>query len=159
MFEKFTDRTRKIMALANRAAHQRGTRIIGDMEMLLGLLEEGRGVGAQILRKSGLDLKQTYTELFGTRSLLSFFLPMKPLPQTQEAKRIIETAMSASASLEHDHVGSEHLLLAITMSANCAAAKALMERNVNETKVRQLIEQFPRNPQTNHVMVDESQRE
>jgi ATP-dependent Clp protease ATP-binding subunit ClpC len=143
MFDHFTDRTRKIMALANRAAHQRGTGIIGDLEMLLGLLEEGDGVGAKILRKLGHDLNQMHHELFGKCSLLSAFRAMGPLPQTPEAKQTIEAAIAVSASLGQKHVGSGHFLLAMTMTPNSAAGKALIDRAVTEVRVREMMEQVP----------------
>src|SRR6266568_5585911 len=116
MFEKFTDRTRKIMALANRIAHRNGTRIIGDLEILLALLEEGRGVGADVLRRLGIDTKKMFSELIGKPSAFAWLRPMRRFPQTPEAKKIIETAMRGSDELGHSYVGSEHFLLAMTMN-------------------------------------------
>jgi ATP-dependent Clp protease ATP-binding subunit ClpC len=142
MFERFTDRARKIMALANRIAHHSGVRIIGDMEILLGLLEEGRGVGVEVLKRLDVNLQKTHDELIGKTSFWASFRQMKRFPQTAEAKRVIQSAITASASLGHNYVGSEHLLLAMTMNPTSAAGKALMARGVDEAKVRQEIEQI-----------------
>jgi len=140
MFEKFTDRTRKIVALANQHAHRNGTRIIGDAEVLLGLLEEGSGVGAKILEQLGLDTKRTYNELVGKPSSFAS-LPMSLFPQTAEFKKMIETAIAASEALGHDHVGSEHFLLAMTMHPDSHAGQALQARNITEARVREMLGQ------------------
>ena len=99
-------------------------------------------MGAEVLKRLDVNLRKTHDELIGKTSIWASLRPMKPFPQMPEAKLIIENAMTASASLGHNYVGSEHLLLAMTMNPTSAAGKALAARGVNEAKVRQEIAQI-----------------
>ncbi|MHA1469717.1 MAG: Clp protease N-terminal domain-containing protein [Candidatus Asgardarchaeia archaeon] len=122
MFERFTDRARKVMKLANEAAHTFNSDYIGTIHVLYGLLKEGSGVGHTALNHSE-ELKITRDQLL---VLVHAILEDKEgessssvgekLPQTETSKKVIEYAIEEARSLSHNYVGSEHILLGLLHS-------------------------------------------
>jgi len=137
MFERFTDRARKVMALANQEAQRLGHEYIGTEHILLGLMEEGSGVGANVLKNLGVNLRKVRTEV---RKLLKSgpeMVTMGKLPQTPRAKRVIEYAMEEARGLGHNYVGTEHLLLGLLREQDGVAAQVLMNLGLKLADVRE----------------------
>ena len=118
MFERFSDRARKVMALANQQAQRHNHDYIAPEHLLLGLLQEGSGVAAHVLKSMNFNL-QTIAQR--TEALLTTSLDAPDshhIPQAPAAKTVIENAIAESRSLGHNYVGTEHLLLALLRPAN-----------------------------------------
>ena len=126
MFERFTDRARKVMALANQEAQRIHHEYIGTEHILLGLVKEGSGVGAGVLRNLGVDLKKVCLEVDKLVKSGPQKDTMGKLPQTPRAKRVIEFAIEESRNLNHNYVGTEHLLLGLLREEDGVAAQVLM---------------------------------
>src|SRR3712207_137257 len=113
MFERFTDRARKVMALANQEAQRFNHEYIGTEHILLGLVKEGSGVAADVLRRFGVNPQTVRLEVEkivqtgpgGDQVVLG------RLPHTPRAKKVIELAVDEAQGLNHNYVGTEHLLL------------------------------------------------
>ena len=93
MFERFTDRCRKVIALANQQAHHWNHEYIGGEHLLLALIDEGSGVGATALRNLGVDLGHLRGHVEGSMKSGSYDASVGRLPQTARAKKIIECRM------------------------------------------------------------------
>ena len=137
MFERFTDRARKVMALANQEAQRFNHEYIGTEHMLLGLVKEGSGVGATVLKRLGVDLPAVRVEverLVGSRPSM---ITMGKLPQTPEAKRVIEEAIIEARGFDHDYVGTEHLLLGLLHDPETVAGRILRAMGLTADEVRE----------------------
>ncbi len=114
MFERFTDRARKVMALADQEAQRFNHKYIGTEHVLLGILKEGQGIGATALKNLNIDLLKARTEVEKRiKQGPDIIMSMRRLPQTPFAKRAIEYAIEEARSLNHNYVGTEHLLLGL----------------------------------------------
>jgi ATP-dependent Clp protease ATP-binding subunit ClpC len=136
MFERFTDRARKVMALANQEALRIHHEYIGTEHILLGLVKEGSGVGAGVLRNLGVDLKKVRLEIAKLVKSGPELVTMSKLPQTPRAKRVIEFAIEESRNLNHNYVGTEHLLLGLLREEDGVAAQVLMNLGLKLDQVR-----------------------
>jgi ATP-dependent Clp protease ATP-binding subunit ClpC len=137
MFERFTDRARKVMALANQEAQRMGHEYIGTEHILLGLMEEGSGVGANVLKNLGVNLRKVRTEVKKLLKSEPEMVTMGKLPQTPRAKRVIEYAMEEARGLGHNYVGTEHLLLGLLREMDGVAAQVLMNLGLKLADVRE----------------------
>ena len=126
MFERFTDRARKVMALANQEAQRFNHEYIGTEHLLLGLALEGSGVGATAMRNLGVDLSVLRTEVEKLVKSGPDMVAMGKLPQTPRAKRAIEYAVEEARALNHNYVGTEHILLGLLRESEGIAAQVLM---------------------------------
>ncbi len=113
MFERFTDRARKMMALANQEAQRFNHEYIGTEHLLLGLVKEGGGVAANSLKNLGVDLRKVRLEVEKIIKSGTDMITMGKLPQTAIAKKVIQKAIDESRDLNHNYVGTEHLLLGL----------------------------------------------
>src|ERR1700739_1348641 len=113
MYERFTDRARKVMQLANQEAQRFNHEYIGTEHVLLGLLKEGSGVAATVIRKLDIDLRKIRLEVEKLVQRGRDQNAMGSLPQTPRAKRAIEYAMLEARELNHGYVGTEHILLGL----------------------------------------------
>jgi len=136
MFERFTDRARKVMALANQEAQRFNHEYIGTEHILLGLAEEGAGCAANVLKTLGLDLGKLRREVEKLVKTGPEPGTMGKLPQTPRAKRVIEFAIEESRRLHHKYVGTEHLLLGLLRERDGVAAQVLMNLGVKLETVR-----------------------
>ena len=136
MFERFTDRARKVMALANQEAQRFNHEYIGTEHILLGLVKEGTGVGANVLRNLDVDLHKVRLEVEKLVKSGSEPVTMGKLPQTPRAKRVIEYAIEEARNLNHNYVGTEHLLLGLLRERDGVAAQVLMNMNLKLEEVR-----------------------
>lgn len=101
MFERFTDRARKVMALANQEAQRFNHEYVGTEHVLLGLVKEGQGVAANVLHSLGIDLKKIRLEVEKIVKSGPDMVTMGKLPQTPRAKKVIEFAIEEALSLIH----------------------------------------------------------
>ena len=137
MFERFTDRARKVMALANQEAQRFNHEYIGTEHVLLGLVKEGGGVGANVLKNLDVDLRKVRLEVEKLVKSGPDMVTMGKLPQTPRAKKVIEYAIEEARSLNHNYVGTEHLLLGLLREQDGIAAQVLMNLNLKLEDVRE----------------------
>jgi ATP-dependent Clp protease ATP-binding subunit ClpC len=137
MFERFTDRARKVMALANQEAQRFNHEYIGTEHILLGLVKEGSGVGANVLKNLGVDLRKVRLEVEKLVKSGPEMVTMGKLPQTPRAKRVIEYAIEEARNLNHNYVGTEHLLLGLLREQDGVAAQVLMNLGLKLDDVRE----------------------
>jgi ATP-dependent Clp protease ATP-binding subunit ClpC len=139
MFERFTDRARKVMALANQEAQRFNHEYIGTEHILLGLIKEGTGTGATVLKDLGLDLQGIRNEVEKMVGSRPEAVPMGRLPHIPQAKAAIEQAIAAARSLNHHYVGTEHLLLGLLAATKGVAHQALDQLGVKTDEVRRRV--------------------
>ncbi|MBN2374966.1 MAG: ATP-dependent Clp protease ATP-binding subunit [Sedimentisphaerales bacterium] len=137
MFERFTDRARKVMALANQEAQRFNHEYIGTEHILLGLVKEGSGVGANVLKNLDVDLRKVRLEVEKLVKSGPDMVTMGKLPQTPRAKKVIEYAIEEARSLNHNYVGTEHLLLGLLREQDGVAAQVLMNLGLKLEEVRE----------------------
>ena len=137
MFERFTDRARKVMALANQEAQRFNHEYIGTEHILLGLVKEGSGVGANVLKNLDVDLRKVRLEVEKLVKSGPEMVTMGKLPQTPRAKKVIEFAIEEARSLNHNYVGTEHLLLGLLREHDGVAAQVLMNLGLKLEEVRE----------------------
>ena len=136
MFERFTDRARKVMALANQEAQRFNHEYVGTEHILLGLVKEGQGVAANVLHNLGVDLKKIRLEVEKIVKSGPDMVTMGKLPQTPRAKKVIEFAIEEARNLGHNYVGTEHLLLGLLREHDGVAAQVLMNLGLKLDEVR-----------------------
>ena len=137
MFERFTDRARKVMALANQEAQRFNHEYIGTEHILLGLVKEGSGVGANVLKNLDVDLRKVRLEVEKLVHSGPEMVTMGKLPQTPRAKKVIEYAIEEARHLNHNYVGTEHLLLGLLREHDGVAAQVLMNLGLKLEEVRE----------------------
>jgi ATP-dependent Clp protease ATP-binding subunit ClpC len=137
MFERFTDRARKVMALANQEAQRFNHEYIGTEHILLGLVKEGSGVGANVLKNLDVDIKKLRLEIEKLVKSGPDMVTMGKLPQTPRAKKVIEYAIEEARALNHNYVGTEHILLGLLRESEGIAAQVLMNLGLRLEDVRQ----------------------
>ncbi len=139
MFERFTDRARKVMALANQEAQRFNHDVIGTEHILLGLVKEGSGVGATVLKNFDVDIKKLRLEVEKHVKSGPDMVTMGKLPQSPRAKKVIEYAIEEARALNHNYVGTEHILLGLLRESDGIAAQVLMGLGLKLEEVRQEI--------------------
>jgi ATP-dependent Clp protease ATP-binding subunit ClpC len=137
MFERFTDRARKVMALANQEAQRFNHEYIGTEHILLGLVKEGTGVGANVLKTLDVDLRKVRLEVEKLVRSGPDMIQMGKLPQTPRAKKVIEYAIEEARNLNHNYVGTEHLLLGLIREHDGVAAQVLTNLGLKLDEVRE----------------------
>lgn len=136
MYERFTDRGRKVMQLANREAQRFNHEYIGTEHILLGLVKEGSGVAAQVLKNLDIDLSKIRLEVEKIVQSGPDAVSMGKLPLTPRAKKVIEYAIEEARALNHSHVGTEHLLLGLLREEEAVAAQVLLNLGLRLGDVR-----------------------
>jgi len=144
VFERFTNRCRKVMALANHESQRFNHEYIGAEHILLGLLKEGTGVGFNVLKNLSDDPIAVRRMVESLIKHGDEEVSMGKLPQTPRAKKVIEFAIEESRSLGHRYVGTEHMLLGLLLEGEGIAAIALTQFGIKvegaRTEVRRLLE-------------------
>jgi len=126
MYARFTDRARRVMRLANKEAHRFSQEYISTEHVLLGLVEEGSGVGANVLKNLDIDLHKIRPEVEKiVQSGPDMVTWGKMLPMTAQAKGVIKYSIEEARNLGHNYVGTEHLLLGLFHDEECVAAQVL----------------------------------
>jgi ATP-dependent Clp protease ATP-binding subunit ClpC len=137
-FEKFTERARKVLTLAQEEAQRFNHNYIGTEHLLLGLVREGDGVAARVLNNLGVELHKV-------RSAVEFIIgrgdraPQGEIGLTPRAKKVIELAVDEARRLNHHYIGTEHLLLGLVREGEGIAAGVLESLGVSLEKVRQQV--------------------
>jgi ATP-dependent Clp protease ATP-binding subunit ClpA len=135
MFERFTDRARRVVVLAQEQARMLNHNYVGPEHVLLGLIHEGRGVAAKSLTALGLSLdevRQQVEELIGQGEQA----PSGHIPFTPRAKRVLELSLREALQLGHNYIGTEHILLGILREGENAAAQTLVRMGADVNRVR-----------------------
>ncbi len=137
MYERFTDRARRVMQLANQEAQRFNHEYVGTEHILLGLVKEGSGVAANVLKNLDVDLRKIRVEVEKIVQSGPDMVTMGKLPQTPRAKKVIEYAIEEARNLNHNYVGTEHLLLGLLREQEGVAAQVLMNLNLKLEEVRE----------------------
>ncbi len=137
MYERFTDRARKVMQLANQEAQRFNHEYIGTEHVLLGLIKEGSGVAANVLKNLDIDLRKIRLEVEKLVQSGPDMVTMGKLPQTPRAKKVIEYSMEEARNLNHNYVGTEHILLGLLREQEGVAAQVLMNLGLKLEEVRE----------------------
>jgi len=137
MYERFTDRARKVMQLANQEAQRFNHEYIGTEHILLGLIKEGSGVAANVLKNLDVDLRKIRLEVEKLVQSGPDMVTMGKLPQTPRAKKVIEYSMEEARNLNHNYVGTEHILLGLLREQEGVAAQVLMNLALKLEDVRE----------------------
>jgi ATP-dependent Clp protease ATP-binding subunit ClpA len=138
MYERFTDRARKVMQLANQEAQRFNHEYIGTEHILLGLVKEGSGVAANVLKNLDIDLRKIRLEVEkivqhgpGGEQVV-----MGRLPHTPRARKVIDYSLEEARRLKHNYVGSEHLLLGMLREEEGVAAQVLIYLGLDLERAR-----------------------
>ena len=138
MFERFTDRARRVVVLAQEEARLLNHNYIGTEHILLGLLNEGEGIAAQALESLDIDLASVREEVVkiigqGQQS------PSGHIPFTPRAKKVLELSLREALQLGHNYIGTEHILLGLIREGEGVAAQVLQQLGAELQKVRQTV--------------------
>lgn len=136
MYDRFTDRARKVMQLANQEAVRLQHEFIGTEHILLGLIHEGSCVAVIVLQSLDVDLQKTRMDVEKMISAGPNAVETGKVLKTPRAMKVIEYAMEESRNLNHEHLGTEHLLLALLRVQDGVAAQVLMNAGVKLEGVR-----------------------
>lgn len=141
MFERFTDRARRVVVLAQDEGRALNHNYIGTEHILLGLIQEGEGVAAKALESMGISLDAVRTEvkeIIGTGG----HPPSGYIPFTPRAKKVLELALREALQLGHKYIGTEHLLLGLIREGEGVAAQVLVKLGADLSRVRQQVIQL-----------------
>jgi ATP-dependent Clp protease ATP-binding subunit ClpC len=136
MFERFTDRARRVVVLAQEEAKLLKHNYIGTEHILLGLIHEGEGVAAKALEGMGISLEQVrdqVTEIIGEGQQA----PSGHIPFTPRAKKVLELSLREALQLGHSYIGTEHILLGLIREGEGVAAQVLVKLGADLARVRQ----------------------
>jgi ATP-dependent Clp protease ATP-binding subunit ClpA len=136
MFDRFTDRARVVMALARKEAQRFNHDFIGTEHILLGLIGEGRGVAAHVLKNLGVEIDQIRREIEKNVQSGPPVVTMGQLPFTPRAKKVLELSMEEANELGHNYLGTEHLLLGLLRENDGVAARVLLDLGLKLEEVR-----------------------
>jgi ATP-dependent Clp protease ATP-binding subunit ClpA len=138
MFERFTDRARRSVVIAQEESRLLQHDYIGPEHLLLGLIQEGSGLATHALQALNIDLAALSEEVKTTVGR-GQAQPTGHIPFTQAAKKTLELALRESQQLGHDYIGTEHLLLGVLRQGDLAAAELLVQRGADLDAVRQKV--------------------
>ena len=142
MFDRFTDRAKKVMNLARQEAQRFNHEYLGTEHILLGLVQEGSGVAANVLKNMGIDLNKIRTEVEKIVKTGPSMVTMGQLPFTPRAKKVLELSMEEAGNLGHNYIGTEHLLLGLIKENEGIAAQVLINLGVKLEDVREEVLDF-----------------
>ncbi len=142
MFDRFTDRAKKVMNLARQEAQRFNHEYLGTEHVLLGLVQEGSGVAANVLKNMGIDLNKIRVEVEKIVKTGPSMVSMGQLPFTPRAKKVLELSMEEAGNLGHNYIGTEHLLLGLIKENEGIAAQVLMNLNIKLEDVREEVLDF-----------------
>jgi len=137
MFNKFTERARKVILLAKQEAKRFNHDYIGTEHILLGLLREGEGVAAAVLQSLGMNLNNIRLEVEKLVQIGPTTVVTGDLPFTPKAKKVMELAMEEARTLGHNYIGTEHLLLGLIREGEGVASQVFMNMGLDLEKVRE----------------------
>jgi len=145
MFERFTDRARQVVVLAQEEARGLNHNYIGTEHLLLGLLHEGEGVAALVLEELGIRIDAART---GVEEIIGRSDKPAPahLPFTPRAKKILELALRESLSIGHNYIGTEHILLGLIREGEGVAVKVIRDLGADVDRIRPTVLERIGNP-------------
>ncbi|MEP6658910.1 MAG: Clp protease N-terminal domain-containing protein, partial [Acidimicrobiales bacterium] len=141
MFERFTDRARRVVVLAQEEARLLNHNYIGTEHILLGLIHEGEGVAAKALESLGISLeavRHQVEEIIGQGGSS----PSGHIPFTPRAKKVLELSLREALQLGHNYIGTEHILLGLIREGEGVAAQVLVKLGADLSRVRQQVIQL-----------------
>jgi ATP-dependent Clp protease ATP-binding subunit ClpC len=141
MFERFTDRARRVVVLAQEEARMLNHNYIGTEHILLGLIHEGEGVAAKALESLGISLdalRQQVEEIIGQGQ----HTQSGHIPFTPRAKKVLELSLREALQLGHNYIGTQHILLGLSREGDGVAAQVLVQLGTDLNPVRQQVIQF-----------------
>src|SRR2546423_7341863 len=141
MFERFTDRARRVVVLAQEEARMLNHNYIGTEHILLGLIHEGEGVAAKALESLGIStdgVRQQVDEIIGQGQQA----PSGHIPFTPRAKKVLELSLREALQLGHNYIGTEHILLGLIREGEGVAAQVLVKLGADLSRVRQQVIQL-----------------
>ena len=141
MFERFTDRARRVVVLAQEEARMLNHNYIGTEHILLGLIHEGEGVAAKALESMNISLdavREQVQEIIGQGQAA----PTGHIPFTPRAKKVLELSLREALQLGHNYIGTEHILLGLIREGEGVAAQVLQKLGADLNRVRQTVIQL-----------------
>ena len=138
MFERFTERARRVVVLAQEEARMLDHNYVGTEHILLGLLHEGEGVAARALESLGISLdamREAVEGIIGRGQQA----PSRHIPFTPRAKKMLELSLREALQLGHDYIGTEHILLGLIREGDGVAAQVLTNAGVDLNQARQRV--------------------
>ncbi len=141
MFDRFTDRARRVIVLAQDEARMLNHNYIGTEHILLGLIHEGEGVAAKALESLGISLEAVRAqveEIIGQGQQA----PTGHIPFTPRAKKVLELSMREALQLNHPYIGTEHILLGLIREGEGVAAQVLIKLGADLNRVRNQVLQL-----------------
>nr|YP_009293756.1 Clp protease ATP binding subunit [Rhodymenia pseudopalmata]AOM64438.1 Clp protease ATP binding subunit [Rhodymenia pseudopalmata] len=135
MFERFTEKAIKVIMLAQEEARRLGHNFVGTEQILLGLIGEGTGIAAQVLKSMNVNLKDARVEVEKIIGRGSGFVAVE-IPFTPRAKRVLELSLEEARQLGHNYIGTEHLLMGLVREGEGVAARVLENLAVNVSSIR-----------------------
>src|ERR1041384_6098847 len=142
MFERYTERARRVLFFARYEATQLGSTSIETEHLLLGLIREGKGLTSRIFARSHLSLESIRKEIEGRTVFREKVSTSVEIPFSAETKRVLQFAAEEADRLLHNYIGTEHLLLGILREERSVAASILMEKGMRLNTVREDIVQL-----------------
>ena len=141
MFERFTDRGRRIVVLAQEEARRLDHNFIGTEHILLGIAREGQGVAVKALESLGISLEAVRLQ---TEEIIGHgqYASQDHIPFTPRAKKVLELSLRESLQLGHTHIGTEHILLGLIREGDGVAAQVLVKLGADRNRVRQQVTQL-----------------
>jgi ATP-dependent Clp protease ATP-binding subunit ClpC len=141
MFERFSDRARRVIDLAQEEARMLNHNYVGTEHILLGLIHEGQGVAAEALESLGISLdavRQQVEQIIGQGQQA----PSGKIPVTPRAKKVLELSLREALALGHNYIGTEHILLGLVREGDGVAARVLVDLGGDLNRVRQRVIQL-----------------
>ncbi|CAI7866076.1 unnamed protein product [Closterium sp. NIES-54] len=135
MFERFTEKAIKVIMLAQEEARRLGHNFVGTEQILLGLIGEGTGIAAKVLKSLGVNLKEARVEVEKIIGRGSGFVAVE-IPFTPRAKRVLELSLEEARQLGHNYIGTEHLLLGLLREGEGVAARVFENLGADAGNIR-----------------------
>ena len=151
MFERYTERARRVLFFARYEASQLGHPSIETEHLLLGLLRENKGITSRIFERRHIALEDLRKDIEGRRPYQEKFSTSVEIPFSADTKRVLQFAAEEADRLLHNHIGSEHLVLGLLREEGSVGAAVLMSKGLQLDAVRADIVQLFRDPQLGDV--------
>ncbi|HEY4897982.1 MAG TPA: Clp protease N-terminal domain-containing protein [Solirubrobacteraceae bacterium] len=148
MFERFTERARQVVVLAQEEARTLKHNLIGTEHILLGLLREEEGLAARVLESLGITVERVRIEVMQVGAAPGEDVASGQIPFTPRAKNVLELALREALSLGHNYIGTEHILLGLVRENEGVAARILLDFDADSEKIRNAVRSMMPSPGT-----------